>query len=148
MAFALAKEQKKFIRRVARSGRFNDQTEVVCDALRPTVNDELSYLLPPPLTAAQVKTIYVARNRTDDHECRFGKAAFAAVRRANLTGSARNPVVIERMKTNPNFTKAVQEKIDAARASLKSGKGMTPDEFARSFNARKAKWKKARQKFV
>jgi putative addiction module CopG family antidote len=87
MAFALAKEQKEFIGRMVRHGRFNSQSEVVREALRRMEAAETNYLNPPPLTQAQVNRIY-GRNGTEDaREKSFGRAAFAAVRRAARKGA-------------------------------------------------------------
>lgn len=83
MAFALAKEQKQFISRMIRRGRFNSQSEVVREALRRMEDGESDYLTPPPLTAAQVKSIYGRNGKEEDAERSFGRAAFAAVRRAS-----------------------------------------------------------------
>ena len=58
MAFALAKEQFNFIERMVSSGRFNNQSEVVREALRRLQDDEDSYLRPPPITAAAARRIY------------------------------------------------------------------------------------------
>lgn len=82
MAIALAKEQKQFISRIVRDGRFNSQSEVVREALRRMENSESDYLTPPPLTPAQVDHIYGGDNAEEIRERRFGRAAFAAVRRA------------------------------------------------------------------
>jgi putative addiction module CopG family antidote len=87
MAFALAKEQKRFISRMVRGGSFNNQSEVVRKALRRVEDGESDYLTPPPLTAAQVKSIYGSNGEEEDHERRFGRAAFAAVRRAPRKGA-------------------------------------------------------------
>jgi putative addiction module CopG family antidote len=58
MAFALAKENERFISEMVRAGRFNNQSEVVREALRRMERDEKSYLNPPPLTKAQLAKIY------------------------------------------------------------------------------------------
>jgi putative addiction module CopG family antidote len=87
MAFALAKEQKQFIVRMIRRGRFNSQSEVVREALRRMEDSESDYLTPPPLTAAQIKSIYGRNGKDEDHERGFGRAAFAAVRRAARKGA-------------------------------------------------------------
>lgn len=87
MAFALAKEQKEFIGRMIRKGRFNSQSEVVREALRCLENSESAFLNPPPLTAAQVEKIYGLNHREEARELRFGRAAFAAVRRAARKGA-------------------------------------------------------------
>jgi Arc/MetJ-type ribon-helix-helix transcriptional regulator len=87
MAFALAKEQKQFIGRMIRRGRFNSQSEVVREALRRMEDSEADYLTPPPLTPAQVKSIYGSNRKEENRERSFGRAAFAALRRASRKGA-------------------------------------------------------------
>jgi len=58
MAFALAKEQVGFIERMVRTGRFNNQSEVVREALRRLQREEEDYLSPPPITAAAARRVY------------------------------------------------------------------------------------------
>jgi putative addiction module CopG family antidote len=84
MAIALADEQQRFIARMVRIGRFNNQSEVVREALRRMAAAETEYLTPAPLTAAQTARIYGGRNSA--REDAFGKAAFAAMRRAAANG--------------------------------------------------------------
>jgi Arc/MetJ-type ribon-helix-helix transcriptional regulator len=86
MAFGLNDEQKQFIGRMIRNGRFNSQSEVVREALRRMQETESDYLNPPPLTPAQVAGIYGRQTREDAHEQRFGRVAFAAVKRATRKG--------------------------------------------------------------
>ena len=80
MAIALAKEQQNFIARMVRIGRFNNQSEVVREALRQMAAAETEYLTPPPLTAAQTQRIYGGKARK--METAFGRAAFASLRLA------------------------------------------------------------------
>jgi len=87
MAFALAKQQRQFIGRMIRCGRFNSQSEVVREALRRMENSESDYLTPPPLTPAQVKSVYGPSKKEEERERRFGRAAFAALRRASRKGA-------------------------------------------------------------
>jgi putative addiction module CopG family antidote len=87
MAFALAKEQKQFIDRMIRKGRFNSQSEVVREALRRLADSESNYLNPPPLTQAQVEKIYGHHGKDDVRERRFGRAVFAALRRSSRKGA-------------------------------------------------------------
>jgi Arc/MetJ-type ribon-helix-helix transcriptional regulator len=87
MAFALAKEQKQFIGLMIRKGRFNSQSEVVREALRRMEDSESDYLNPPPLTPAQVESIYGHAGDEDAHEQRFGRAAFASLCRAARKGA-------------------------------------------------------------
>ncbi|MBI2928015.1 MAG: type II toxin-antitoxin system ParD family antitoxin [Verrucomicrobia bacterium] len=86
MAFALAEEQKQFIDRMLRTGRFNSRSEVVREALRRMADSESSYLMPPPLTSAQAESIYRRDEGEEARERRFGRAAFDAVRRAARRG--------------------------------------------------------------
>lgn len=58
MAFALAKDQLGFIERMVRSGRFNNQSEVVRAALRRLQREEEDYLHPPPITSAEARKVY------------------------------------------------------------------------------------------
>jgi len=87
MAFALAKEQKQFISRMIRKGRFNSQSEVVREALRRMRDTESDYLNPLTLTSAQVESIYGHNKNEEAREQRFGRAAFAALRRASRKGA-------------------------------------------------------------
>lgn len=87
MEFALAKEQRQFIGRMIREGRFNSQTEVVREALRRMRDNESDYLTPPPLTSAQVESIYGVHHGNEVRERRFGRVAFAALKRAAREGA-------------------------------------------------------------
>ena len=84
MAIALAEEQQRFISRMVRIGRFNNQSEVVREALRRMAAAETEYLAPPPLTEAETTRIYGRRETGRDRD--FAKAAFASVRRAAAKG--------------------------------------------------------------
>ena len=86
MAFALAKEQIQFIDRMIQVGRYNSQSEVVRAALRRLEEEESDHLTPPVLTPAQTARIYGANRTEDTREQKFGRAAFAAVRRAARKG--------------------------------------------------------------
>ncbi|MEK7684896.1 MAG: type II toxin-antitoxin system ParD family antitoxin [Verrucomicrobiota bacterium] len=86
MAFALAKEQKQFMERMIRTGRFCSQSEVVREALRRMADSESNYLAPPPLTPAQVQRIYGRDKKEEAQEWSFGRAVFAAVQRAARKG--------------------------------------------------------------
>ena len=84
MAIALAEEQQRFISRMVRIGRFNNQSEVVREALRRMAAAETEYLAPPPLTEAETERIY---GRPETSKARaFGKAAFTSLRRAAAKG--------------------------------------------------------------
>ena len=84
MAIALADEQQRFILRMVRIGRFNNQSEVVREALRRMAAAESEYLAPPPLTEAETARIYGRREAPKERA--FGKAAFASLRRAAAKG--------------------------------------------------------------
>ena len=84
MAIALADEQQRFILRMVRIGRFNNQSEVVREALRRMAAAEAEYLAPPPLTTAETDRIYGRLESAKDRA--FGKAAFASLRRAAAKG--------------------------------------------------------------
>ena len=87
MAHALAKENESFIRRMIRNGRYNNQSEVVRDALRRMEKEESSYLNPPPLTPAQLEEAYGPNPEEDAQERAVGRAAFRSIRRAAKKGS-------------------------------------------------------------
>ena len=87
MAHALAKENESFIRRMIRSGRYNNQSEVVRDALRRMEKEESGYLNPPPLTPAQLEEAYAPDPEADAQERAVGRAAFRSIRRAAKKGS-------------------------------------------------------------
>ena len=82
MAFALAKENEAFIERMLKSGRFNNQSEVVREALRRMEREESSYLNPPPLTEQQLREIYEPNPRADRQERIAGRASLKSIRRA------------------------------------------------------------------
>lgn len=87
MAHALAKANEVFIRRMVRSGRFNNQSEVVREALRRMEKEDLSYLNPPPLTPAQLEEAYAPNPEEDAQERAVGRAAYRSIRRAAKKGS-------------------------------------------------------------
>lgn len=68
MAFALAKENERFIERMIRQGRFNNQSEVVREALRRMEREENSYLNPPPLAPAEIQECYGAGSSEEARE--------------------------------------------------------------------------------
>lgn len=79
MGYALAKEQQRFITRMVKAGRFNNQSEVVREALRRMERDETAYLTPPPLTSAQIEAVYSVEDLQADV---VGRGAFQALRAA------------------------------------------------------------------
>jgi putative addiction module CopG family antidote len=84
MGYALAREQQNYIARLVKSGRFNNQSEVVREAIRRMEHQETAYLTPPPLIPAQVETIYGTEDPQAD---RVGRAAFRALRAAVRKGA-------------------------------------------------------------
>ena len=82
MAYALAKENEAFIDRMIRLGRFNNQSEVVREALRRMEREETSYLNPPPLTDQQLKEIYGPNPEAERKERMAGRTALRSIRRA------------------------------------------------------------------
>ena len=66
MGYALAQEQRRFIERLVKAGRYNNQSEVVREAHPPhgEAGDRLPD--PPPLTRAQVEAIYGAHDPQAD----------------------------------------------------------------------------------
>ncbi len=79
MGYALAREQQRYIARLVKSGRYNNQSEVVREAIRRLEREETGHLTPPPLTPAQVEAIYGAEDPQAD--C-VGRGAFNALRAA------------------------------------------------------------------
>jgi putative addiction module CopG family antidote len=84
MGYALAKEQQTFISRLVKAGKFNNQSEVVREAIRRMQREETDYLTPPPLTPAEVQAIY---GRVDKQADAVGRGAFKALRAAARKGA-------------------------------------------------------------
>ena len=84
MGYALAKDQQRFIARLVKAGRFNNQSEAVREAIRRMQRQETDYLTPPPLTPAQVEAIYGPEDKQADT---VGRGAFKAMRSAALKGA-------------------------------------------------------------
>ena len=82
MAFALAKENEAFIERMLKQGRFNNQSEVVREALRRMEREESSHLNPPPLTDQQLKEIYAPNSEAERHERIAARTALKSIRKA------------------------------------------------------------------
>jgi len=82
MAYALAKENEVFIQKMVKLGRFNNQSEVVREALRRMEREENSYLNPPPLTDEERRRCFAPNAKEDAREIALGKASQASVRRA------------------------------------------------------------------
>ena len=83
MGYALAKEQQTFITRLVKTGRFNNQSEAVREAIRRMQRQETDHLTPPPLTPAQVDAIY---GREDPQAATVGRGAVKALRAAARKG--------------------------------------------------------------
>ncbi len=84
MGYALAKEQQRFITRLVKAGKFNNQSEAVREAIRRMQRQETDYLTPPPLTPAQIEAIYSPEDRQADT---VGRGAFKALRAAARKGA-------------------------------------------------------------
>ena len=84
MGYALAKEQQSYVARLVKSGRFNNQSEAVREAIRRMQSQETEYLTPPPLTPAQVESIY---GRDDKQESEVARSAFKSFRAAARKGA-------------------------------------------------------------
>jgi putative addiction module CopG family antidote len=81
MAFALAKENEAFIERMLKLGRFNNQSEVVREALRRMEREETSYLNPPALTEHQLREIYSPNPEAERLERIAGRTAAKSIRK-------------------------------------------------------------------
>jgi putative addiction module CopG family antidote len=81
MAHALALENEQFIERMIRQGRFNNQSEVVREALRRMEREENKYLNPPPLTSDEARECFAPNPGEDAREHAFVKAAGQSRRR-------------------------------------------------------------------
>jgi len=89
MAFALAKENEAFIEKMLKRGRFNNQSEVVREALRRMEREEASYLNPPPLTEAQANRIFVPNRAQDTFERTMVRKTKRSIRRSIKTRKLR-----------------------------------------------------------
>jgi putative addiction module CopG family antidote len=82
MAYALAKENEAFIERMLKLGRYNNQSEVVREALRRMEREENSYLNPPPLTEEQLREVYGSDQKAERQERIASRTALKSIRRA------------------------------------------------------------------
>jgi len=89
MAFALARENEAFIEKMLKRGRFNNQSEIVREALRRMEREEDSYLNPPPLTEAQANRIYVPSRARDTFERTMVRKTKRSIRRSIKTRKLR-----------------------------------------------------------
>ena len=80
----MAKDQQKFIARLVKAGKFNNQSEAVREAIRRMQREETGYLTPPPLTPTQAEAIYGQENGQADT---VGRGAFKAMRAAAFKGA-------------------------------------------------------------
>ena len=87
MANGLTKANEVFIRRMVRSGRFNNQSEVVREALRRLEAADRNYLNPSPLAPAEIEVCYGPNSEEDAQERAVGRAALRSIRRAAKKGS-------------------------------------------------------------
>ena len=82
MAHALAKENEAFIRRMIRTGRYNNQSEVVRAALRRMELEDTDYLNPPPLTPAEAQRLFKPDPVRDRENSAFARGALRSLRRS------------------------------------------------------------------
>jgi putative addiction module CopG family antidote len=82
VAYALAKENEAFIERMLKLGRFNNQSEVVREALRRMEREESAYLNPPPLTEQQLKEVYRPEPESERQERSAARVALKSIRKA------------------------------------------------------------------
>jgi putative addiction module CopG family antidote len=82
MAYSLARENESFIKRMLRLGRFNNQSEVIREALRRMEREEAAYLNPPPLTEAEARSIYKTDAETETREETLAAAALHRIRKS------------------------------------------------------------------
>lgn len=80
MGYALAREQRAFVERLVFQGKFNNQSEVVREALRRMERQETDYLNPPPLTPAEVESIYGPNAEKEARERSFGQVVWKSIR--------------------------------------------------------------------
>jgi Arc/MetJ-type ribon-helix-helix transcriptional regulator len=82
MAYALAKENEAFIERMLKLGRYNNQSEVVREALRRMEREETSYLNPPPLTQPELREVYGPDPEAERQERLAAETALRSIRKA------------------------------------------------------------------
>ena len=81
MADGLAIENRRFIKRMIREGRFHNESEVMRGALRRMEREENRYLNPLPLTEAEAKECFAANPAEDAKEHLIVRAAEKARKR-------------------------------------------------------------------
>jgi putative addiction module CopG family antidote len=82
MAYALTKENQAFIERMLKVGRFNNQSEVVREALRRMEREESSYLNPLPLTEQELREVYKPNAQAERRERIAAPTVHKGMRRA------------------------------------------------------------------
>jgi antitoxin ParD1/3/4 len=78
MTVALAAYQEKFVQRLVKTGRYNNASEVVRDALRKLEQADNSYLNPRPLPAGALAAAYREETKAE-------RALHQAAARASVT---------------------------------------------------------------
>jgi len=82
MAFALAKENEAFLEKMLKQGRFNNQGEIVREALRRMERAEDSYLDPTLLSEGQARCIYAPNRRRDAFERSVVRKSKSSIQRS------------------------------------------------------------------
>ena len=82
VAYSLARENENFVKRMLRLGRFNNQSEVIREALRRMEREESAHLNPLPLTDAEAERIYRPDAEGEAHEHAFATAAMRSIRKS------------------------------------------------------------------
>lgn len=81
VGYSLAKENSAFVERMLRQGRFNNQSEVVREALRRMEREEKAYLNPAPLSEEDAERIYGPNPKADRFERVSGQRAALSLRK-------------------------------------------------------------------
>jgi len=75
MSYVLTKQNQRLIKGLIRSGRYNNQSEVLRAGLRLLAKEELNYLNPPLLSKAQLEEIYAPDKEAEAEELAAAKAS-------------------------------------------------------------------------
>lgn len=86
MTLTLPKAQERVVNRLVRSGKFRNTQAVLREALRRLAREPDDYLNPPPLTKAQIESIYGLNPEAEAEERAVGNWAAASLRRAAKLG--------------------------------------------------------------
>jgi putative addiction module CopG family antidote len=81
MGYSLAKENSVFVKRMLKLGRFNNQSEVIREALRRMERQEKAYLNPQPLSDEDAERIYAPDPARDKAEATMGRKVTTSLRR-------------------------------------------------------------------